>query len=106
MITTYISAELKRNLKAGKINKDASNLRELMLSTKLGEPDEDLFIPENQLLKDLDVSTFSNRKTIHVLMYTICVVYYLLELKIVLHLFLKFITFVHVNLPAIRISLI
>jgi len=58
MLTTYISTELKRNLKSGKINEDGSNLRELMMPSNFGEPDEDLFIPDNQLLVDLNVSTF------------------------------------------------
>lgn len=57
MLTTYISTELKNNLKSGEINEDGSNLRELMMPSNFGELDEDLFIPDNQLLIDLNVST-------------------------------------------------
>lgn len=57
-LITYINTELKHNFKTGKINEDGSNLRELMLPTNICESDEDLFIPDNELLLDLNVSIF------------------------------------------------
>lgn len=58
MFITYINTELKINLKTGIINEDGSNLRELLMPTHVDEPDEDLFIPENELLIDLNASIF------------------------------------------------
>jgi len=58
MFITYISTELKRNLKCGEINENGSNLRELLMPTKNDESDEDLFIPANELLIDLNASIF------------------------------------------------
>lgn len=58
MFVTYISTELKTNLKNGKINEDGSNLRELLMSTQCDQQDEDLFVPDNQLLIDLNASIF------------------------------------------------
>lgn len=57
MFITYINTELKTNLKTGTINEDGNNLRELLMPTHYDEPDEDLFIPENELL--IDLNTFS-----------------------------------------------
>lgn len=58
MFITYISTELKTNLKSGNIDEDGNNLRELLIPTHCDEPDEDLFIPENELLIDLNASIF------------------------------------------------
>lgn len=55
MFITYISTELKQNLKSGEINEDGSNLRELLMPNHYDEP-EDLFVPDNKLLIDLNVS--------------------------------------------------
>ncbi|XP_025191924.1 codanin-1 isoform X1 [Melanaphis sacchari] len=55
MFITYISTELKTNLKNGSINEDGNNLRELLMPTQCDEPDEDMFIPENELLIDLNI---------------------------------------------------
>lgn len=65
MFVTYISTELKQNLKCGELNKDCSNLRELLMTTNFGEPDEDLFVPDNKLLIDLNASISSNRNRLH-----------------------------------------
>lgn len=62
MFITYISTELKTNLKTGIINEDGNNLRELLMPTHCDEPDEDYFIPENELLIDLNVSIFHFEK--------------------------------------------
>lgn len=58
MFITYISSELKQNLKSGTINEDCSNVRELLMPTHCIEPDEDLFVPDNQLLINLNASKF------------------------------------------------
>jgi len=58
MFITYINTELKTNLKTGSINDDGNNLRELLMPTHCDEPDEDYFIPENELLIDLNASIF------------------------------------------------
>lgn len=58
MFVTYISTELKSNLKSGKINEDGSNLRELLMSTQCDQQSENLFIPDNELLIDLNASIF------------------------------------------------
>lgn len=55
MFITYINTELKTNLKTGSINDDGNNLRELLMPTHCDEPDEDYFIPENELLIDLNM---------------------------------------------------
>lgn len=56
MFITYIKTELKHNLKYGMINKNGSNLRELLMPIKTDGRDEDLFIPANELLIDLNAS--------------------------------------------------
>lgn len=56
MFVTYISTELNQNLKCSVLNEDGSNLRELLMPTHCDEPDEDLFVPDNKLLIDLNVS--------------------------------------------------
>lgn len=58
MFVTFISTELKQILKVGEINEDGSNVRELLMPNQYEEPDEDLFVPDNKLLVDLNVSTF------------------------------------------------
>lgn len=58
MFITYINTELKTNLKSGSIDEDGNNLRELLMPTLCDEPDEDLFIPENELLIDLNASIY------------------------------------------------
>lgn len=48
---------MKQNLKSGEINEDDSNLRKLLMSSQdLDEPDDDLFIPDNTFLIDLNAS--------------------------------------------------
>lgn len=55
---TYINTELKPNLKSGKIKKDGSNLRELLMTTQCDQENKDMFIPDNELLVDLNASIF------------------------------------------------
>lgn len=62
MFITYINTELKTNLKNGSINEDGNNLRELLMPTHCDESDEDNFIPENELLIDLNASIFYYEK--------------------------------------------
>lgn len=61
MFVTYISTELKSSLKSGKINEDGSNLRELLMSAHCDQQSEDLFVPDNQLLIDLNASIFHKK---------------------------------------------
>lgn len=56
MFVTYINTELKQNLKGRELNEDGSNLCELLMPTVYDGPDEDLFVPDNELLIDLNVS--------------------------------------------------
>lgn len=67
MFVTYINTELKHNLKSGAINRDGSNLRELLMPIPYDEPDEDLFVPANELLLDLNVSIFEDENDISLL---------------------------------------
>lgn len=64
MFVTYINTELKHNLKNGTINRDGSNLRALLMPISYEELDEDLFIPSNELLLDLNVSIFEYENTL------------------------------------------
>lgn len=58
ILNTYINTEIKQNLKNGKFKDDNYNLREVLLPTNCEEPDDDLFVPDNELLVDLNVSIF------------------------------------------------
>lgn len=64
MFVTYINTELKHNLKSGVINEDGSNLHELLMPIPYDEPDEDLFVPANELLLDLNASIFEDENNI------------------------------------------
>lgn len=61
MFINYISTELKTNLKGCILNEDGSNLREILV-TPHGEEPEELFIPETNLLLELNVSIFHKCK--------------------------------------------
>ncbi|XP_050528822.1 codanin-1 [Daktulosphaira vitifoliae] len=55
ILIDYISTELKHNLKVGDINQDGSNLYEILLPNQTIDIDKDMFIPENELLVDLNI---------------------------------------------------
>ncbi|XP_025415037.1 codanin-1 [Sipha flava] len=54
MFINYISTELKTNLKGCILNEDGSNLREILITHHDQQPEE-LFIPETNLLLDLNI---------------------------------------------------
>lgn len=58
MFATFIKTELKPNLKSDKLNEDGSNLRELLMPIHGDQQAKDLFIPDNELLIDLNASIF------------------------------------------------
>jgi hypothetical protein len=60
MFINYISTELKTNLKGCILNEDGSNLREILITHHDQQPEE-LFIPETNLLLDLNVSIFKGK---------------------------------------------
>lgn len=85
MFITYINTELKTNLKYGSINEDGNNLRELLMPTRCDESDEDYFIPENELLVDLNVSIFFYEKvTSKIILYKYLNIKFLFKLYITL----------------------